>query len=311
MGPPPTDWPADERFPTFEVPVGEVMRRDLETVTPDTNARTLIRRLHEGDVGSVLVVDEEGELVGIVTDSDVLALVVADSSLDETTAADCLSAPVVTTTETDGIERAAESLREHGIDQLPVLDDTDGALVGVVSVRELSYYLPALSLSDVTTRSAGEYAYEDRSAPGIDVGDVVRFSKRLADGDVRAFARASGDENPIHLSEDYAATTRFGGRIAHGVLTLGVVSAALARLPGLVIYLSQSVRFVAPVEIGERVTAVCEVVDALGKGRFRLHTVVNGDDGEPVVDGEAVVLVDTTAQERAPDDAAQAAPSEE
>jgi acyl dehydratase len=121
---------------------------------------------------------------------------------------------------------------------------------------------------------------------------VVRFSKRLDDGDVRAFARASGDENPVHLDADYAAGTRFGGRIAHGVLTLGVVSAALARLPGLVIYLSQSVRFVGPVTVGDRVTAVCEVVDALGGGRYRLWTEVSDGDGDPVVEGEAVVLVD-------------------
>ncbi|AUV80675.1 acyl dehydratase [Salinigranum rubrum] len=285
------DDPAGTGRPTlFDVTVREVMRRDVETVTPSASARTVVRRLHEADVGSVLVVDEAGTPVGIVTDSDVLALVVAGRSLEGTTVADCLSAPVVTVDADDGIETAAKALREQGIDQAPVLDD--GALVGVVSVRELSYYLPGLSLSDVTTRSSGEYAYEDRATPGIDVGDVVRFSKRLDDGDVRAFARASGDENPLHLDDDYAGTTRFGTRIAHGVLTLGVVSAALARLPGLVIYLSQSVRFVGPVEVGERVTAVCEVVDALGGGRFRLRTVVNGDDGEPVVEGEAVVLVD-------------------
>lgn len=292
MPPHPDDSVGDDRPTLFDVTVREVMRRDVETVTPDTSARTMVRHLHEADVGSVLVVDEAGSPIGIVTDSDVLALVVGDRSLDETTAADCLSAPVVTVAAEDGIETAAEALRERGIDQVPVLDD--GSLVGIVSIRELSYYLPGLSLSDVTTRSGGEYAYEDRAAPGIDVGDVVRFSKRLDEGDVRAFARASGDENPLHLDADYAATTRFGSRIAHGVLTLGVVSAALARLPGLVIYLSQSVRFVAPVAVGDRVTAVCEVADALGGGRFRLRTTVRDGDGDPVVEGEAVVLVDVS-----------------
>ncbi|WP_380681656.1 MaoC/PaaZ C-terminal domain-containing protein [Salinigranum sp. GCM10025319] len=82
--------------------------------------------------------------------------------------------------------------------------------------------------------------------------------------------------------------------MAHGVLTLGVVSAALARLPGLVVYLSQSVRFVAPVEVGDRVTAVCEVVEALGRGRYRLRTVVR-DSEETVVDGESVVWIDSSA----------------
>jgi acyl dehydratase/CBS domain-containing protein len=283
------DTASNGRSTLFAVTVREVMRRDVETVGRETSARAVVRRLHEADVGSILVVDDDGTPTGIVTDSDVLGLVVDDRPLSELTAADCLSAPVVTVDADDGIERAAEALREHDIDQAPVLDDD--SLVGVVSVRELSYYLPGLSLSDVSTRGDGEYAYEDRAAPGVDVGDVVRFSKRLGDGDVRAFARASGDENPLHLDDGFAATTRFGTRIAHGVLTLGVVSAALSRLPGLVIYLSQSVRFVGPVEVGDRVTAVCEVVDALGGGRFRLRTVVKGDDGDPVVEGEAVVLV--------------------
>jgi acyl dehydratase/CBS domain-containing protein len=277
----------DERT-LFDVTVREVMTRTVETTTPSTAVRAVVRQLHEADVGSIVVVDGD-EPVGIVTDSDVLGLVV-DDRLEGVTAADCLSAPVVAVDVDEGIEAAADVLRDHGIDQVPVLDD--GALVGIVSVRELSYYLPGLSLSDVTTSSQSEYSYEDRAAPGVDVGDVVRFSKRLTDGDVRAFARASGDENRLHLDPDYAATTRFGGRIAHGVLTLGVVSAALARLPGLVIYLSQSVRFVAPVPIGDRVTAVCEVVDALGGGRHRLRTTVEDESGTPVVDGEAVVLVD-------------------
>jgi acyl dehydratase/CBS domain-containing protein len=278
-----------DRPSTFDVSVGEVMRRSVETVTPATSAYEVVRHLSEADVGSIVVVDDADEPVGIVTDSDVLALVVG-GSLDGTTAADCMSTPLVTVEATESIEAAAETLRDHGIDQAPVL--VDGALVGVVSVRELSYYLPGLSLADVRTTTETEYAYEDQAAPGIDVGDVVRFSKRLTDGDVRAFARASGDENPLHLDEAFAATTRFGGRIAHGVLTLGVVSAALARLPGLVVYLSQSVRFVGPVAVGDRVTAVCEVVDALGGGRFRLRTEVRNAAGETVVNGESVVLVD-------------------
>jgi acyl dehydratase/CBS domain-containing protein len=284
----------DRRRGVFDVLVRTVMTRTVETATPPTAARAVIRQLHAADVGSVVVVDDE-EVVGIVTDSDALGLVVSDRPLDTTTAADCLSAPVVTVDADDEIGVAADVLREHGIDQAPVLDD--GELVGVISVRELSYYLPGLSLADVRTESESDYAYEDRAAPGIDVGDLVRFSKRLDEGDVRAFARASGDENPVHLDADYAATTRFGGRIAHGVLTLGVVSAALARLPGLVIYLSQSVRFVAPVAVGDRVTAVCEVVDALGGGRYRLRTTVQGADGSPVVEGEAVVLVDRTERD--------------
>ena len=287
------EWGENGHENLFDVFVRDVMRPVVETATPSTSARTVVEQLHNADVGSVVVVDVDGTVAGIVTDSDVLALVVADRPLAETTATDCLSAPVVTVGPDDSIEAAARTLRERGIDQAPVIDER--VLVGIVSVSELSGYLPGVSLSAVSTGSDGEYSYEDRAEPGIDVGDVVRFSKRLDEGDVRAFARASGDENPLHLDAAYAETTRFGGRIAHGILTLGTVSAALARLPGLVIYLSQSVRFVGPVPIGSRITAVCEVVDALGGGRYRLHTEVRDETGSPVVDGDAVVLVDATA----------------
>jgi acyl dehydratase len=110
---------------------------------------------------------------------------------------------------------------------------------------------------------------------GIGVGDTVRFSKVLDDDDVHGFANVSGDTNRLHLDDDFAATTRFKGRIA----------------PGLTIYLSQDLEFRAPVQIGERVTAVVEVVEALGNGKFRLVTTVECDD-KVLVDGEATVLVD-------------------
>jgi acyl dehydratase len=126
---------------------------------------------------------------------------------------------------------------------------------------------------------------------GIGVGDTVRFSKVLDDDDVHGFANVSGDTNRLHLDDDFAATTRFEGRIAHGTLVSGIISAALARLPGLTIYLSQDLEFRAPVQIGERVTAVVEVVEALGDGKFRLVTTVECDD-KVLVDGEATVLVD-------------------
>ena len=126
----------------------------------------------------------------------------------------------------------------------------------------------------------------------IDVGDVVRFSKELGESDVEAFAEASGDTNRLHLDAEYAAGTRFGHRIAHGTLAAGTISAALARLPGLIVYLSQDTSYLGPVGIGERVTAVCEVVEDLGNERYRLTTSVATGDGDQVIDGEAVVLAD-------------------
>lgn len=150
-------------------------------------------------------------------------------------------------------------------------------------------------------------AVEERIAPGedlpewdvefhgdeaaLEVGDRIRFTKTLTEADVDRFAAASGDTNPIHLDDEWASETRFGGRIVHGILASGLISAALARLPGNVIYLSQDVEFRAPVRLGDRVTAEVEAVESLGGGRFRLRTLVKkGDD--IVIDGEAVILVD-------------------
>jgi acyl dehydratase len=125
----------------------------------------------------------------------------------------------------------------------------------------------------------------------LGVGDRVEFTKILSDGDVRKFAAASGDTNPLHLDDEFASETRFKGRIAHGTLVGGLISAALARLPGLTIYLSQDLEFHNPVRIGDVVTADVEIVEDLGNDQFRLTTrVVDGDD--VVIDGEAVVLID-------------------
>lgn len=127
----------------------------------------------------------------------------------------------------------------------------------------------------------------------IEVGDYIHFEKTLSDADVRGFALTSGDTNPLHLDDVFAGTTRFGGRIAHGTLVSGLISAALARLPGLVIYLSQDLEFRAPVGIGDRVAAECEVVESLGGHRYRLSTtVIDLDTDDVVIDGEAVVLLD-------------------
>jgi acyl dehydratase len=123
------------------------------------------------------------------------------------------------------------------------------------------------------------------------VGDAVEFSKTVSDADVKRFAASSGDTNPLHLDEEFASQTRFKGRIAHGTLVGGLISAALARLPGLTIYLSQDLEFHAPVRIGDRATAECEVVEDLGRNQYRLTTTVYADD-EVVIDGEAVVLID-------------------
>jgi len=134
-----------------------------------------------------------------------------------------------------------------------------------------------------------ELTETDRGRLGV--GDRVEFTKTIGDDDVRAFAAASGDTNPLHLDDGFAGETRFEGRIAHGTLVGSLISAALARLPGLTIYLSQDLEFHNPVRVDDRVTAVCEVVEDLGDNQYRLTTrVVDGDD--VIIDGEAVVLID-------------------
>ncbi|WP_299236228.1 MaoC family dehydratase [Natronomonas sp.] len=125
----------------------------------------------------------------------------------------------------------------------------------------------------------------------VDVGDSVRFSKTLAEEDVQRFAAASGDTNPIHLDDEWAEGTRFNGRIVHGILVTGLISAALARLPGSIVYLSQDIEFRAPVRVGDCVTATVEIAEDLGGDQYRIRTTVaKGDD--QVIDGEAIVLVD-------------------
>ena len=154
---------------------------------------------------------------------------------------------------------------------------------------------------ETTEPAVAEVAYGDdawvveRSTDSYDelgVGDYVRFTKPIAETDVSAFAQVSGDTNRLHLSDEFAGETQFGGRIAHGTLVAGTISAALARFPGLTVYLSQDLEFQAPVEIGETVTATCEIVETLGDTRYRLHTAVENADGTTVIDGEAVVVID-------------------
>lgn len=137
-----------------------------------------------------------------------------------------------------------------------------------------------------------EFEGGEASADELSIGSVVRFSKHITETDVQDFARASGDTNRLHLDESFAESSRFGDRIVHGTLVSGLISAALARLPLLTIYLSQDVQFLQPVEIGERVTAVCEVVEDLGDRKYRLTTKVYDSDDELVIDGEAIVLID-------------------
>jgi 3-hydroxybutyryl-CoA dehydratase len=131
------------------------------------------------------------------------------------------------------------------------------------------------------------YCFEDLS-----LGQTAEMTHPVSAADIEAFARVSGDDNPVHLDEDYARATQFGGRIAHGMLAGAYISAVIGtKLPGHgAIYLSQSMRFRRPVKIGDVVTAKVTVtaLDA-AKGFVTLATACLVD-GKTVVDGEALIM---------------------
>ncbi|WP_206930224.1 MaoC family dehydratase [Roseococcus thiosulfatophilus] len=132
------------------------------------------------------------------------------------------------------------------------------------------------------------FAFEDLS-----VGQTARFSKTITEADILMFAAVSGDTNPVHIDAEHAAGTMFKQRIAHGMLSAGLISAVLGtRLPGPgTIYMGQTLKFRAPVKIGDTVTAVVEIT-ALdpAKRRATLSTTCLVG-GKPVIEGEATVMV--------------------
>ena len=123
------------------------------------------------------------------------------------------------------------------------------------------------------------------------------FAKTITEADIVLFAAASGDNNAVHINEEFAQGTQFGGRIAHGMLTASVISAAIAgRLPGPgTIYLGQNLKFKAPVKPGDTVHAKVTVKDVItDRRRDTLETVCTVRD-KVVIDGEATVMPTSSA----------------
>ena len=132
----------------------------------------------------------------------------------------------------------------------------------------------------------------------LSVGMEASYAKTITNDDILAFAELSGDVNPVHLSDEFAASTIFKKRIAHGFLTGSLFSTVLGtKLPGPgCIYLSQSMKFKAPVYIGDQVVATLKITGLdVDKGRAMLacDCAVNG---KTVLEGEAVMMVDRSAQ---------------
>src|SRR6185503_19375017 len=125
-------------------------------------------------------------------------------------------------------------------------------------------------------------------------GDTAFFSKRVTDTDIQQFADVSGDHNPLHLDEQFAQQTRFGRRIAHGMLGASLISAVIANeLPGQgSIYLSQTLQFIAPVFLGDTVEARVTVIGIReDKPIVKLDTKCTNQRNEIVIKGEATVLI--------------------
>jgi acyl dehydratase len=127
----------------------------------------------------------------------------------------------------------------------------------------------------------------------MQIGDKFSRTTIITGEMIDLFAQASGDKNPVHLDEAFAATTQFGKRIAHGMLTASLISAVLGMdMPGMgSIYLSQAVKFKAPVFIDEAITVTVECTAYRAERRIAtLSTTCTNQDGKVVVEGEAVVI---------------------
>lgn len=128
----------------------------------------------------------------------------------------------------------------------------------------------------------------------INIGDQFSTSKQITDGVIRAFAELSGDYNPIHLDEEFAAKTRFGRRIAHGMISGALISAVLGNefKEKKIVYLSQQIKFVAPVFVDDTVTATATVKEIReDKPIVTIETVCTNQNGETVVTGEGKIML--------------------
>lgn len=137
--------------------------------------------------------------------------------------------------------------------------------------------------------------YEEKMYDEIQIGDEAEISKVITDEDIRKFSQVSLDTNPLHLNEEFAEKTIFKQRIAHGFLGASLISAVLGtKLPGVnTIYMSQTLNFVAPVFIGDEVTARVKVTKKRDdKHMITFETVVVNQDGKKVITGEALVKKD-------------------
>lgn len=131
----------------------------------------------------------------------------------------------------------------------------------------------------------------------LSMGMSASYAKTITEADVILFAGITGDDNPIHINEEFAAETLFKGRIAHGILSAGLISTVLGtRLPGPgCVYVSQTMKFKAPVRIGDTVTATVTIKEVNTERKRVILETVCTVKGKMVLDGEAVMMVNSRA----------------
>ncbi|MBY8997112.1 MAG: MaoC family dehydratase [Candidatus Thorarchaeota archaeon] len=128
----------------------------------------------------------------------------------------------------------------------------------------------------------------------LSIGQSAEVTHTVTEEDIKTFGDLSGDYNPLHFDEEWAKTTMFKGRIAHGLLTAAYISTAIGmKLPGPgTIYMGQSMKFLGPARIGDTITARVEIIDLNDENeRITLKTMCTNQDGKLILDGEAMIKV--------------------
>lgn len=127
---------------------------------------------------------------------------------------------------------------------------------------------------------------------GVNVGFRLENERVITEDDINLFADVSGDHNPVHLDDEFAKKTFFNGRIAHGAFSQALLSAVMAKLPGLVIFHSQTIKFLNPVRVGDKISVIAEVIEInKDNGTVILKNMCTNQNGKKVVEGESKVRI--------------------
>jgi 3-hydroxybutyryl-CoA dehydratase len=128
----------------------------------------------------------------------------------------------------------------------------------------------------------------------VKVGEKSSFTKTITESDIVMFAGICGDFNPLHIDKEFAKKSFFKERVAHGMLTASLITTTIADILGSGgILISQSIKYVAPVKIGDTVTASSEVFEKAAKNRVRMKTICINQNGKEVIEGEAIGFIPT------------------